>query len=210
MGKLDNYSWRPLLWATLLAITLVGWMGALNFMPIRPPLAGGFGVRLTLDLWFPFVALAVLGFGAVLAIGACVALIRRRFRRALSLAWAAATIPLLVGSHHYVGIFSPYYWYVMENHARFEAEARSLSTAKTPVFAILETRDVSIGLVTTPPSYVSVVYDESDEIGLDPESRSPEWKVRNDEIVGRHVGGYVASWRWTQHLRGHFFLLGAG
>ena len=58
MGKLDNYSWRPLLWATLLAITLVGWMGALNFMPIRPPLAGGFGVRLTLDLWFPFVALA--------------------------------------------------------------------------------------------------------------------------------------------------------
>lgn len=193
MGATDSYSWRPLVRATALATIFVGWTGALEFMPCQSSLANGFDVlRLTMDLLFPFVALVVLGFGAFLAVGAGVALIGRRFRRALSLACAAATIPLLVVAHNRVGTFSPYYWYVMGNEVRFEAVARS-STAKAPVFAILETRDVSIGgltTVATPPSYVSIVYDESDEIGLSPASRSPEWRARNEQLVAASVGRY--------------------
>jgi hypothetical protein len=137
--------------ATALATILTGWVGALEFMPCRPPLAHGFGVlRLSMDLLFPFVVLPVFGLCAFLAISAVGALIERRFRRALSMACAAAVIPLFVAARNHVALFTPYYWYLLGNEAQLEAAATSSSSPGMPVFAIFETRDVSFGMATAP------------------------------------------------------------
>jgi hypothetical protein len=90
---------------------------------------------------------------------------------------AIIAIPLTLLILGRLFIFDPYYWYVLANKARFTAEAKSAFKAGSPVFAVIETRDVSIGMVTTPPTFVSIIYDESDEILLDPSARSPEWRT---------------------------------
>jgi hypothetical protein len=70
---------------------------------------------------------------------------------------------------------------------------------------VLETRDVSTGLVINPNIFASIVYDESSELGAVPTERSPEWERRNKDALQRLRGsdGEYA----VQHLRGHFFLV---
>lgn len=186
-------------------------MKALEFWPSLPPEAGvAFGVRLALDLSGPFVLLCLFGFGIWLAIAAVLALIERRVRRALSLIFALVAIPLLFVAQARLNMFDPYYWYVLANEARFEAQAKSASGAGAAAFAVIEMRDVSIGMVTTPPRYASIVYDESDEIGLNPADRSEDWKSRHRAQLEFASAGYAESWYWVKHLVGHFFLVGSG
>ena len=186
-------------------------MKALEFLPSMPPQAGiAFGMRLALDLALPFVFLCLCGFAIWLVAGAVLALIKRRVRRGLSLIFAIIAIPLLFVVQARLNMFDPYYWYVLANETRFETKAKSISGVGAAVFAVVETRDVSIGMVTTPPRYASIVYDESDEIGLDPADRSADWRVRSEARLEPATAGYSEPWVSVEHLVGHFFLLRAG
>ncbi|MGO9545862.1 MAG: hypothetical protein ACLPPF_13870 [Rhodomicrobium sp.] len=209
--RTDTCAWR-LIWAwTGLAAVFAAQMKALEFLPSMPPKAGiAFGARLALDLALPFIFLCLCGFAIWLVAGAVLALIKRRVRRGLSFIFAIIAIPLLFVMQARLNMFDPYYWYVLANVASFETQAKSISRAGAVAFAVVETRDVSIGIVTAPPRYASIVYDESDEIGLDPADRSADWRVRNQARLEPATAGYLEPWLSVKHLVGHFFLLRAG
>lgn len=209
--RTDACAWRLIWWWAGLAAVFTAQMKALEFWPSLPPKAGvAFGVRLALDLSGPFVLLCLFGFAIWLAVAAVLALIKRRMRRALSLIFALVAIPLLFLVQARLNIFDPYYWYVLANEARFEAQAKSTAEAGAAPFAVIETRDVSIGFVTTLPRYASIVYDESEEIGSKPAERSENWKAHHQAQLESAAGGYAESWYWVKHLVGHFFLVRAG
>ncbi len=198
-------------WLTGLAAVFAAQTKALEFWPSLPPEAGiAFGVRLALDLGLPLVSLCLCGLAIWLAVAAVWALIKRRMRRALSLILAIVAIPLLFLVQARLNMFDPYYWYVLANEARFEAKAKSVSGPGAKAFAVIERRDVSIGIVTTPPRYASIIYDGSDEIGLEPADRSADWRARNQAQLELATAGYAEPWYWVKHLVGRFFLLRAG
>ena len=117
------------------------------------------------------------------------------------------TGPLLLIALTRLNIFDPYYWYVLANERNLEKAAETRAAGQTPAFAVLETRDVSVGLATNLPSYISLIFDDTDQIGLDPARRSPEWGTKNEWLLQRASGGYPYS---VVHLRDHFYLLQAG
>ena len=199
-----------LVWLAIgLTAIFVVQMTVLEFFPM--PKGGlGFGLRLALNFAVPFVGFFVIGFAIWLAVAAMLASIKRRFRRAASLIIAIIAIPLAALVLGRLFIFDPYYWYVVANKDRFTAEAKAASKATSPAFAVLESRDVSFGLATNPPTFISIIYDESDEIGLDPSARSPEWRTVHQQQIERAAGSYIDEWQFVKHLRGHFFLLHAG
>lgn len=206
---MDAYAFH-LVWLAIGLTTIFNvQMMALKFFPM-PKGGVGFGLRLSLDLAAPPVFFGLLGFAIWLAVAAMLAAIKRRFRRAASLIIAIIAIPLAGLVLGRLFIFDPYYWYVVANKDRFTAEAKAASKAGSPAFAVLETRDVSIGMVTTPPTFVSIIYDESDGIGFDPSARSQEWRNLHHEQIELAAGGYVDDWQFVKQLTGHFFLLHAG
>lgn len=174
--RVDAYAFH-LVWLAIGFTTIyMVQMTVLEFFPM--PKAGvGFGLRLALDMAVPFVGLFITGFAIWLAVAMVLAAVKRHFRRTASLIAAIIAIPLAGLVLGRLFIFDPYYWYVVVHHDHFTAEAKSASKAGSLAFAVLETRDVSIGMVTNPPTYISIIYDESDEIGLDPSARSQEWRT---------------------------------
>jgi hypothetical protein len=121
---------------------------------------------------------------------------------------AIIAIPLTLLILGRLFIFDPYYWFVLANKTRFTTEAKSAFKAGSSVFT--ETRDVSIGMVTTPPTFVSIIYHESDEILLDPSARSPEWRTLHQQQIEIAASSYIDEWLFVKHLTEHFFLLHAG
>ena len=205
---MDAYAFH-LVWLAIGLTTIFNvQMMALKFFPCQK----GRGIWPAPILGFGGSAcvLGLLGFAIWLAVAAMLAAIKRRFRRAASLIIAIIATPLAGLVLGRLFIFDPYYWYVVANKDRFTAEAKAASKAGSPAFAVLETRDVSIGMVTTPPTFVSIIYDESDGIGFDPSARSQEWRNLHHEQIELAAGGYVDDWQFVKHLTGHFFLLHAG
>jgi len=115
---------------------------------------------------FLFVIAAVIATAVVLA--------RRQFRRAISLACAAAAVPAVIFGQAHLTICSPYFWYVLTHETQLKAKALALAESQSPTFAGAETRDVSRGLVVNPAIFASVVYDEAGEAGL--EGRLRAWR----------------------------------
>ena len=206
--RVDTYAFHLVWLAIGLTTIFVVQMTVLEFFPM--PKGGlGFGLRLALDLAVPFVGIFVTGFAIWLAVAAVLASIKRRFRRAASHVIAIIAIPLAALILGRLFIFDPYYWYVVAHKDRFIAEAKAASKSGSPSFAVLETRDVSFGLATNPPTFISIIYDESDEIGLDPLARSQEWRTVHQEQIDL-AASFVEDWQFVKHLTGHFFLLHAG
>jgi hypothetical protein len=79
-------------------------------------------------------------------IATAVVLVRRQFRRAVSLACAAAAVPSLIFGQAHLAICSPYFWYVLTHETQLKAKASALAESQSPTFAVVETRDVSRGL----------------------------------------------------------------
>jgi hypothetical protein len=209
--QMDTYAWRFVWGSTGLAAVLAAQTTVLAFFPSRPPWTSiAFAMRFALDLALPLVFLCICGFAIWLAVAAVLALLKRRLRRALSFVLALVAIPLVFVVQAELVMFDPYYWYVLANEARFEAEAKAISKANAPAFAVVETRDVSIGMVTTPPRFRSIIYDESDEVGLDPEGRSVDWRERNLAQLQSAAANYAEPWYWVRRLAGHFYLVEAG
>lgn len=207
--RVDAYAFH-LVWLAIGTTTVfMAQMRVLEFFP-QPREGVGFALRLALDFAAPLVFFGLLGFAVWLAVAAMLAAIKRRFRRAASLVIAIVAIPLAGLVLGRLFIFDPYYWYVVANKDRFTAEAKAASKEGSPAFAVLESRDVSFGLATNPPTFASIIYDESGEIGLDASARSPEWRTLHQQQIESAAGGFIDEWQFVKHLTGHFFLLHAG
>ncbi len=118
-----------------------------------------------------------------------VALVKLRLRWMFSLGCAVVAIPLVLITVLRLAVFSLYYRYVLSNQTGFESEAKAETQPGLPAFAKLEGRDVSVGLAINPPTFTSIVYDESDELGLDPAKRSAGWNARNGTHLSMDGGG---------------------
>jgi hypothetical protein len=125
--------------------------------------------------------LSILLLGLVLGLlsAAAVALWHRRFRRAVSSVVAIAMIPACFISLTNVPIFDPWLWYVLANRVRFDARMAHDTASDVGRFAVIEVRDVSVGLAGLKADYfVALVYDESDAVGLAPPERPRVWQSR--------------------------------
>jgi hypothetical protein len=147
------------------------------------PLGGNGSLEGAARAFFDFSRLLVLlplaGFVVVLLIAAGIALWRRHVRRMASSILAIAAIPFCLLLVDKLPLFDPWLWYAMVNSGRFKALAESLSPADEPKYAVIEERDVSVGLAGLNPNhFVMLVYDESDNVGLDPSDRPRDWRSR--------------------------------
>jgi len=109
---------------------------------------------------------------------------------------AIAVIPICYVAVAEAPFLDPWLWYVIANHTRFESLAASNSPSSGPKFAVIESRDVSAGLVINGNHFIDLVYDESDAIGLEPSERPSIWRTRT--VFG-------APYPAGKRLYGHFF-----
>ena len=205
LNELGNrYRFWPIASALILAACYAAMMQYLFFAPLGP--ASHPTVRtflMGLDLLSPFVLLAA---EAILILAVLVTLVRLRFRRMLTYLCAALSIPIVIIGVSRIIVFNPYFWYVLFNLNQLEETAKSAAGSTTPAFVKLDGRDVSIGLVSNPPTFTSVIYDESDELGLAPEKRSQAWVTKNEPIL-LATGDANFIVERVDHLWGHFYLV---
>jgi hypothetical protein len=181
------------LWTTAIAVLLAASKQTIDFV-VNPT------IRSILDWPSVLIFAAFLVFLVALAIGLIVTLVRRRFRTALSLACALAVVPLLLVGTRHLFFCNLYYWYVLFNQTQFETAARKASPP--PTFAVLETRDVSTGLVINPNIFASIVDDETSQLGVLPAERSSQWQNRNRDAL-QQLRGSNGDYA-VEHLHGHF------
>ena len=124
------------------------------------------------------IGVALVFFAVGLSISAGITLWHRHFRRMASSLLAIAVIPICYVVIWNAPFFDPWLWYVIANHTRFEALAASNSPSSGPKFAVIDSRDVSSGLVINGNHFIDLVYDESDAIGLEPSERPSIWQTR--------------------------------
>jgi hypothetical protein len=146
---------------------------------------------------FVLIVLALAFFAVGLLISAGIALWHRHFRRMASSLLAIAVIPICYVVIWNAPFFDPWLWYVIANHTRFEALAASNSPSSGPKFAVIDSRDVSSGLVINGNHFIDLVYDESDAIGLEPSERPSIWQTRT--MFG------ATPFPKGKRLYGHFF-----
>ena len=185
-------TWRSLWLAiavTALNAALIQFVGFVSLGPIH------FLLEISSDLGV--LCLCVLAVGILF--GLVVAIVRLRLRRVISLGCAMASMPLIMLTVFSVPVFSPYYWYVMVNQSRFESAVKAAKQPKGRAFIILGMRDVSTGSVINPPTFASIVYDQSDELERTPVQQSPEWKAHNHS--------YSPTAYSAHHLYGRFYLV---
>lgn len=208
-SQTDRFHWRPLIWSVVVAGIAVAILQILNFVPAGTRSIIGQLRDLAGILFFiagPLVGVFIV---AWLVRSLVAALVRLQFRRALSLLCAAIALPLAIFGALRCPLLGPYYWYVVSNQARFEELIKAASHSGSPALVRLEERDVSTGLATDAPTFASIVYDESDELGRAPMQRSPTWYARSAGQLSENEAGarktqllcqhiYVVFWGWAE------------
>jgi len=171
--KPDGYAWRPIGYAAAVGAIAAAWRQFLNFVPCCETSTNDVSnARLVLDILWPIGFLLLMGFAALLLVMMALAVVKRRFRRLLLFACAVVAIFFIPFLPNWLAVLSPYYWYVLFNQSRLEGAARAAHPGPVS-FATLEQRDVSTGFATDLTSFMSIIYDESDELGRSPERRTP-------------------------------------
>jgi hypothetical protein len=129
------------------------------------------------------------------------ALARRQWRRTLSIAVPLISIAMLCGMHIpiaprdklWIEATLPFRWFQVQ-----------IEPSNTPRFVAFSADCRGSGGFGTIPDCLSMVYDESDEIGLPDDKRSREWRTRNERDLktsGSACGECAAS-----HVIGHFWV----
>ena len=137
-------------------------------------------IRSSIDLLLVLSVLPIAVFVLGLLLAAGIALCRRHFRRAASSVFAIVAIPVCFTFVGTVPLFDPWLWYVLTNRTRLEALAASDSLPNEPKYALLGTWDVSTGIAgLNPAHFVSLIFDESDAVGLKPSERPSIWRSRS-------------------------------
>jgi hypothetical protein len=177
----------------------------IDFLPLGAsgllwPQGGGGSLQAAIRPFFEIlllIALPLAFFVVGLLISAGIALWRRHVRQMASGILAIAVIPICYLVIAKAPFFDPWLWYVIANHTRFEALAASNSPSGGPKFAVIESRDVSAGLVVNGNHFTTLVYDESDAVGLEPSERPSIWRTRT--MFG------ATPFPEGERLYGHFF-----
>ena len=152
----------------------------LEFWPLGASGSIGLAMRGQLETAQLLSILLMSGFGLVIAVAACIALWERRWRMLASNLIAITAIPVAFEVGANALVFDPWLWYAVSNSARFEAQAAGTAGGNEPRYAVLEQRDVSTGYVGLSPNhFVTLIYDESDAVGLDPAERPTIWRGRS-------------------------------
>lgn len=126
------------------------------------------------------VPVLFLGIVLGLFVEAGVVLWRRQYRRAASSILAIVAIPVCVVVIARAPLFDPWKWYAVANKSRFETLAVHDPPPGGPKYAKTKVWDVSSGLVVNGNHFVTLVFDESDEVGLDPAERPSIWQTRTE------------------------------
>jgi hypothetical protein len=202
MATRDSYSRRSLYWAVSLALISEILYRTEDFWPLPGPQYSILGpARGLLDLFLrPIVTLTIFVFLVGLVIGAGLALIRRRFRKALSCASALGAFVLILVIAN-LPVFDPYFWYVVRNKTRLEATV--MMPAQARHFAVVGDWDVSTGLST----FVSIVYDESGEIDRGEQRWSPAMRTLYEKDVLHSYACNQCIIDHVEHVFNHFFVV---
>lgn len=175
--------------AACLGTTCAAYHLALDFWP----LGSANGLRGLFDLLGgALLFLSVVGVLFVWFIGAFVALCRRRLRGMVSRLVAIIIVPVCFGTLITVPLFDPWLWYVIFNKSGFEAAAAASGSSQNGTkFSIIESRDVSTGIVVAGDNhFVALIYSESD----------PHKLVYGDSDEDKLASGSVLT-----HLYGNFY-----
>ena len=199
---LDRWGLRRIWIAGASGALLAGTQWILDFWPLDASGSLGGMVRTLCDLSRVLFLLPLAAFVVGLLIAAGVALWHRHFRKVGSSLLAIAAVPVCVVVVARVPLFDPWLWYAMANSSRFEALATSHPLSTGPVYAVIEGRDVSTGLVGLSPNhFVFLIYDESDAVGLAPSERPSIWRTRTMNSEFNPAPPVPRG----KHLYGHFF-----
>lgn len=176
----DGWGTRRIWIAGAFGAMLAGSVWILDFWPLDAGGSLGHAVRALFDLSRLLFLLPLAGFVVGLLIAAGIALWRRHLRRVASSIFAIAAIPVCFVGVAKVPLFDPWLWYTIANRTRFEAIAASGPPSNGPKYAVVEIRDVSIGLAGLNPNhFIALIYDESDAVGLEPSERPSIWQTRS-------------------------------
>jgi len=197
---------RIIAWAAGLSAFIGICMHTVEFVSLPAPYSANpvaiFRSFLTIGIYLAMLAAFMAPVG--LALSVLVALALRRWRQAWSRVLALAAFVLIFVAQATLPFCDPYYWYVCLNAAQLKAEARARSTPGEPVFALLEGRDASTGMVINGNDFVALVYDETDAIGRDAPARVAHWP-RDEANLLRFE--HLNMGQRATHLSGHFFML---
>jgi len=165
------------------------------------PCCGGF--RSIVDLGRVPVGLALFLFILVELTRALAPLFRLQWRRMASLVLASFAVPALTLALTGPLVFDVDYWRVRWEAQKLEAQIRAKAATDAVVFDQVYARDVAGGFVTAPLTFKRIVYDSSDEIGLEGTAHSADWKGRNARffICEGHQGEVPRG----RHVFGHFY-----
>ena len=166
----DGWRTHRIWMASICGAELAASRRILDFWPLGSVLKALFELALMLLL------LPLAGFALGLVIAAGAALWRRQMRRSVSSFAAIIVAPVCFFLVARVSIFDPWFWEAFFNITRIEAIAASRSSSTEPKFAVIEIRDVSLGVTN---HFVALVYDESDAVGRTPFERSNIWRTRS-------------------------------
>lgn len=175
----DGWGTHRIWVAGALGAMLSGGHRILDFWPLGAAGSLSFALRGLFDLsgfLFFLLALPCIVVGLLIAVG--IALWRHHFRRVASSIFALAAIPACFVAVAKMPLFDPWVWYAFANSTRFEALAASNPLSNRQKYAVIEAWDVSTGLAIGPPHFITLIYDESDAIGLEPSKRPSIWQSR--------------------------------
>jgi hypothetical protein len=208
MATHDSYSRLPVYWAASVALISEILYRTVDFWPLPGPqysIAGP--ARGLLDVFLrPIVTLTIFVFLVCLVIVLGFALIRRHFRKALSFASALGAVVLILVIAN-LPVFDPYFWYVLCNKTRLEETANVMMAAQARHFAVVEDWDVSTGLAIDPPTFVSIVHDQSGEIDQDEQRWSPAMRTLYERDILHSYSCNQCIIDHVEHVFDHFFVV---
>jgi hypothetical protein len=196
-SKKDKFVWWPIAGAAMTAAVFIPLETFLDFVPIGDPRLGG--LRNVLEILEVIGVLGVVFIGGLIFVVLGVVLLFTRQWPTL-ISWLIAPIAFvaLVLALKSLWLLDPYYWFVVTQQDRLLTAARA---SRHPPIMIVDSRDVSKGLVTTPSTVTTILYDPSDSL-LD-RSRDPEWKTLKHDVFNDDLAWIGA----VHHLHGHFYIV---
>lgn len=198
--KADQWRTRRIRVAAAYGVILAAAGVILDFWPVGASGSFANGLRGFLDISRLILLLPLMGITLGLLVAALIALWRFHFRRLASNILAITAIPVCFGLVGLLPLFDPWLWYAMINNSGFEALAASASPSNEPKYAVVEGRDVSVGLAGGSTHFVFLIFDESDAVGLEPSERPDIWRTRTIALErsnpppiprGRRLYGHV-------------------
>ena len=197
IAQRNRFVWWPIIAAGSLAVPFAVLEAFLHFVRLGDPDLGQLrqalsgleflGAMMAVFLGLPFYGLLLLGI-----------LIAREWRTALSIFLAPIGSVVTTLALLNIWVLDPYYWYVLTHQSSLLASAKQ--SGRDGVL-LVDWRDVSTGMVGTPSTVASVLYDPSDSLA--DAARDPGWKALKHDVFNENLA-WISS---VSRLHGHFYIV---